>query len=62
MEVYFQQFFLSLRSVAPVLGKTGLAALGGLASEGVSQIVKKILGRGYLFNPEREDISLEITI
>lgn len=31
------------RALAPTLGKTlGLAALGGLASEGASQLVKKI--------------------
>ena len=35
------------RAIAPTLGKTlGLAALGRLASEGASQIVKKISGQG----------------
>ena len=38
-----------LRNVAPTLGKTmGLAALAGLASEGASQIIKKISG-GQIF-------------
>ena len=35
------------RAFAPTIAKTmGLAALGGLASEGASQIVKKISGKG----------------
>ena len=35
------------RTLAPTLGKTlGLSALAGLASEGASQIVKKISGKG----------------
>ena len=35
------------RAFAPTIAKTmGLAALGGLASEGASQIVKKIAGKG----------------
>ena len=35
------------RTFAPTIAKTlGLSALGGLASEGASQIVKKISGRG----------------
>ena len=35
------------RTLAPTIGKTlGLASLAGLASEGASQIVKKISGRG----------------
>ena len=35
------------RTLAPTLGKTiGLSALAGLASEGASQIVKKIAGKG----------------
>ena len=35
------------RAFAPTIAKTlGLSALGGLASEGASQIVKKISGRG----------------
>ena len=38
-----------LRNVAPTIGKTlGLSALAGLASEGVSQIMKKITG-GQIF-------------
>ena len=38
-----------LRNVAPTLGKTmGLATLAGLASEGASQIIKKISG-GQIF-------------
>ena len=39
----FSAIFPVIRSVAPTIGKTlGLSALGGLASEGVSQLVKKI--------------------
>ena len=35
------------RSLAPTIAKTlGLAALGGVASEGASQIVKKVSGKG----------------
>ena len=35
------------RTLAPTIGKTlGLSALAGLASEGASQVVKKILGNG----------------
>ena len=35
------------RTLAPTLGKTlGLSALAGLASEGASQVVKKIAGKG----------------
>ena len=35
------------RTLAPTLGKTlGLSALAGLASEGASQVVKKISGKG----------------
>ena len=38
-----------LRNVAPTIGKTlGLSALAGLASEGVSQVIKKISG-GQIF-------------
>ena len=38
-----------LRNVAPTIGKTmGLATLAGLASEGASQIIKKISG-GQIF-------------
>ena len=38
-----------LRNVAPTVGKTlGLSALAGLASEGASQLVKKITG-GQIF-------------
>ena len=37
------------RTLAPTLGKTlGLSALAGLASEGASQVVKKIAGKGQL--------------
>jgi len=40
---------LALRAVAPALGKTlGLSALAGAASEGASQIIKKISG-GRIF-------------
>ena len=37
------------KALAPTIGKTvGLSALAGLASEGASQIVKKISGKGQL--------------
>ena len=37
------------RTLGPTLGKTiGLSALAGLASEGASQVVKKIAGKGQL--------------
>ena len=37
------------RAFAPTIGKTlGLSALAGLASEGASQIVKKIAGKGQI--------------
>ena len=43
------------RTLAPTLGKTlGLSALSGLASEGASQLVKKISG-GYLIPPNKID-------
>ena len=38
-----------VRTLAPIIGKTvGLAALGGLASEGASRLVKKISGKGQI--------------
>ena len=43
------------RTFAPTVAKTlGLSALGGLASEGASQIVKKVSG-GYLIQPNKID-------
>ena len=45
-----------LKSVAPTIGKTlGLSALAGLASEGASQIVKKISG-GQLFQVPNKNL------
>ena len=45
----FSSLLPVLRNVAPTIGKTlGLSALAGLASEGASQIVKKISG-GQIF-------------
>ena len=45
----FSSILPVLRNVAPTIGKTlGLSALAGLASEGASQIVKKISG-GQIF-------------
>ena len=45
-----------LKSVAPTIGKTlGLSALAGLASEGASQIVKKISG-GQLFQEPNKNL------
>ena len=45
-----------LRNVAPTIGKTvGLSALAGLASEGASQLVKKITG-GQIFRVPNEHL------
>ena len=45
-----------LRHVAPTIGKTvGLSALAGLASEGASQILKKITG-GQIFRVPNEHL------
>ena len=45
-----------LRNVAPTVGKTlGLSALAGLASEGASQLVKKITG-GQIFRVPNEHL------
>ena len=45
-----------LRNVAPTIGKTvGLSALAGLASEGASQIIKKITG-GQIFQVPNEHL------
>ena len=45
-----------LRNVAPTIGKTlGLSALAGLASEGASQLVKKITG-GQIFQVPNEHL------
>ena len=44
------------RSLAPTLAKTlGLSALAGLASEGASQVVKKISGNGFLIPQSKID-------
>ena len=43
----FSAVLPALRAVAPAIGKTlGLATLAGAASEGASQIMKKISGQG----------------
>lgn len=43
----FSSLIPLMRGLAPTLGKTlGLSGLAGLASEGASQIVKKISGKG----------------
>ena len=54
-EGIFSSLMLVLRTVAPTVGKTlGLSALAGLASEGASQLVKKITG-GQIFQvPNKE--------
>lgn len=45
----FSAVLPALRAVAPTIGKTlGLSALAGAASEGESQIIKKITGGQYL--------------
>ena len=52
----FSSILPVLRNVAPTLGKTlGLSALAGLASEGASQIVKKITG-GQIFRVPNKDL------
>ena len=44
-----------LRTVAPTVGKTlGLSALAGLASEGASQLVKKITGDQIFRVPNKD--------
>ena len=54
-EGIFSSLMPVLRTVAPTVGKTlGLFALAGLASEGASQLVKKITG-GQIFGvPNKE--------
>ena len=54
-EGIFSSLMPVLRTVAPTVGKTlGLSALAGLASEGASQLVKKITG-GQIFQvPNKE--------
>ena len=51
------------RALAPTIGKTlGLSALAGLASEGASQLVKKISGgnlMSYIVGAEIKKTSLE---
>ena len=48
-EGIFSSLMPVLRTLAPTVGKTlGLSALAGLASEGASQLVKKITG-GQIF-------------
>ena len=52
----FSSLLPVLRNVAPTLGKTmGLSALAGLASEGASQLVKKITG-GQIFQVPNEHL------
>ena len=52
----FSSILPVLRNVAPTIGKTlGLSALAGLASEGASQIVKKISG-GQLFQVPNKNL------
>ena len=46
---FVSALFPLARSVAPILAKTlGLSALAGLASEGATQVVKKISGKGAM--------------
>ena len=48
----FSSLFPALRAAAPAIGKTlGLSALAGAASEGASQIIKKITGGQLLRIP-----------
>ena len=52
----FSSILPVLRNVAPTIGKTlGLSALAGLASEGASQIVKKISG-GQMFQVPNKNL------
>ena len=52
----FSSLLPVLRNVAPSIGKTvGLSALAGLASEGASQIIKKITG-GQIFQVPNEHL------
>ena len=54
----FSSILPVLKNVAPTIGKTlhvGLSALAGLASEGASQIVKKISG-GQLFSVPNKNL------
>ena len=52
----FSAVLPALRAVAPTIGKTlGLSALAGAASEGESQIIKKITG-GQLFQIPHKDL------
>ena len=45
----FSAIFPLIRSAALTVAKTlGLSALGGLASEGASQLVKKMTGKGQV--------------
>ena len=51
----FSSLLPVLRTVAPTFGKTlGLSALAGLASEGASQLVKKITGGQVFQVPNKE--------
>ena len=46
----FSAVLPALRAVAPTVAKTlGLSALAGAASEGASQIIKKITGGQFFF-------------
>ena len=55
-EGIFSSLLPVLRTVAPTVGKTlGLSALAGLASEGASQLVKKITG-GQVFQVPNKDL------
>ena len=55
-EGIFSSLMPVLRTVAPTVGKTlGLSALAGLASEGASQLVKKITG-GPIFRVPNKDL------
>ena len=55
-EGIFSSLLPVLRTAAPTIGRTlGLPALAGLASEGASQLVKKITG-GQVFRVPNEDL------
>ena len=55
-EGIFSSLLPVIRTAAPTIGKTlGLSALAGLASEGASQLVKKITG-GQVFRVPNENL------
>ena len=55
-KVFFTSLLPVFRNVAPTIGKTvGLSTLAGLASEGASQILKKVTG-GQIFRVSNQHL------